>query len=270
MTPSPSRLTTRPPRARTGRSTASPTSRSSATASSSPASSTQSENPTRSVKRIVTSASPCPRPWASDSDCQTCSAPIPSSRSALGRSSPIAVRPRPISAGASEPDSDSESPYRWSPGSRWRPARASAIIRSPESSRFSAAIARFVRPGSSIARKVPDPAPALTDLAAGNGACDDEPLDLRRALEDRVDLRVAVPALDGVLARVAVAAQDVDRALGGPHRDLAGLELGHRALGVLELLALAPHPGGAPHEQPRGVDLRLHVGQRERDRLVLD
>ena len=54
---------------------------------------------------------------------------------------------------------------------------------------------------------------------------DDEPLDLGGALEDRVDLRVAVHPLDRELARVAVAAEDLDRALGRPHGDLAGLEL---------------------------------------------
>src|SRR5262249_41360661 len=98
----------------------------------------------------------------------------------------------------------------------------------------------------------------------------DEPLDLARPLEDRVDLRVAVHALDGVLARVAVAAEDLDRALGAPDRDLAGLELAHRALGVRERAAGAAHPRGAVDEQARGVDLHLHVGERERDRLVLD
>src|SRR4051812_9273742 len=104
----------------------------------------------------------------------------------------------------------------------------------------------------------------------GDGAADDQALDLRRALEDRVDLRVAVPALHGELARVAVAAEDVHRALGRPQRHLAGLELAHRALGVVERLVVAAHPRGPPHEQASGVDLELHVGQRERDRLVLD
>src|SRR5205807_2661436 len=66
------------------------------------------------------------------------------------------------------------------------------------------------------------------------------------------------------------AAEDLDRALGDPHRDLAGLELGHRSLRVLERNAVAPHPGGAPHQQARGVDLELHARERERDRLVLD
>src|SRR6476469_2487309 len=108
------------------------------------------------------------------------------------------------------------------------------------------------------------------NLDAADGARDDQALDLRGALEDRVDLGVAVPALDGELARVAVAAEDVHGALGGPERDLARLELAHRALGVLERDRVAPHPRRAPDEQARGVDLELHVGQRERDGLVLD
>src|SRR5918992_467966 len=61
-----------------------------------------------------------------------------------------------------------------------------------------------------------------------------EALDLGGALEDRVDLRVAVHPLHRELARVAVPTEDLDRPLGRPHRHLAGLELGHRALGVLE------------------------------------
>jgi hypothetical protein len=40
----------------------------------------------------------------------------------------------------------------------------------------------------------------LRDLLARDRSRDDEPLDLRGALEDRVDLGVAVPALDRVLA----------------------------------------------------------------------
>src|SRR5207245_171225 len=87
---------------------------------------------------------------------------------------------------------------------------------------------------------------------------DHELLDLGRALEDVVDLRVAVPALDRELPRVAVAAEDLDRALGHPHGHLARLELAHRALGALERDLVAAHPGRAPDEQPGGVDLGLH------------
>src|SRR3954452_13423788 len=89
---------------------------------------------------------------------------------------------------------------------------------------------------------------ASRDLRGRDRPRDDPPLDLRGALEDRVDLGVAVHPLDGELARVAVAAEDLDRALGRPDRDLAGLELAHRALGVGELASGAPHPRGAPDE----------------------
>src|SRR5262249_7773427 len=80
----------------------------------------------------------------------------------------------------------------------------------------------------------------------------------------------AVPALDGELARVAVAAEDLDRPLGRPHRHLTSLQLAHRALGVLEWNLVSPHPRGPPNEQADGVDLELHPRQSERDRLVLD
>src|SRR3954466_860627 len=80
------------------------------------------------------------------------------------------------------------------------------------------------------------PALRLLDLHPADRAGDHEALDLGGALEDRVDLGVAVHALDRVLTRVAVAAEDLDRALGRPHRHLAGLELAHAALGVLEAL----------------------------------
>src|SRR6516162_2686695 len=99
----------------------------------------------------------------------------------------------------------------------------------------------------------------LLDLHAGDRTCDHELLDLGGSLEDVVDLGVAVPALDRELACVAVASQDLDRALGHPYRHLAGLELAHRALGVFEALPGAAHPRGPPHQQPGGVDLELHA-----------
>src|SRR5918996_269499 len=82
----------------------------------------------------------------------------------------------------------------------------------------------------------------LLDRQTRDRAGDDQPLDLRGALEDRVDLGVAVHALDGELARVAAAAEDLHRALRRPDRDLAALQLRHRALGVLEGVTVAPHP----------------------------
>src|SRR3989442_13969514 len=64
------------------------------------------------------------------------------------------------------------------------------------------------------------------DMHARYGSADHQLLDLLGALEDVVDLGVTVPALDRELADVAVAAEDLDGALGGPHRDPACLELG--------------------------------------------
>jgi hypothetical protein len=66
---------------------------------------------------------------------------------------------------------------------------------------------------------------ALLDVHPRDRPGDHQLLDLGGALEDVIDLRVAVPALDGELARVAVAAEDLHRALGHPHGDLAGLQL---------------------------------------------
>src|SRR3954454_6034436 len=84
----------------------------------------------------------------------------------------------------------------------------------------------------------------LPDVHPRDGARDDQLLDLRGALEDVVDLRIPVPALDRELARVAVSAQDLDGPFGRPDGDLAGLELAHRALGVLEPVGVAAHPRG--------------------------
>src|SRR4051794_22617311 len=109
----------------------------------------------------------------------------------------------------------------------------------------------------------------LLDAQPGDRPRDDELLDLLGALEDVVDLRVAVHALDRVLARVAVATVDLDGALGDPHRDAAGLELRLRSLGI-GVAAVAGEPRGAVHEQSRRVDLGDHVGEHEGDRLVLD
>src|SRR5438034_2761044 len=90
-----------------------------------------------------------------------------------------------------------------------------------------------------------------------DGAGDDEPLDLARALVDLRDLRVAVVALDRELLRVAVAAEDLDRLGGLPACHLRREELRLGALlGVRE--ALLPAPGGAVDEQARRVDLGRH------------
>src|ERR1022692_3301735 len=110
----------------------------------------------------------------------------------------------------------------------------------------------------------------LLNMDPRDGPGDDQSLDLRRSLEDGVDLRVAVPALDGMIADVAVATHDLDGLLGDIHRGLTGVELRHRALAGGELLAVASHPRGPPDEQPGSVDAGLHVRQLEGDGLVLD
>src|SRR4029450_1340193 len=85
------------------------------------------------------------------------------------------------------------------------------------------------------------------------GAGDDEALDLGGALEERVDLRVAVPPLHREVADVAVATEDLDGLLGHPARALARLELAHRAFAVLERLLRRAHPRRPPDEQACGV-----------------
>src|SRR5688500_15738956 len=89
----------------------------------------------------------------------------------------------------------------------------------------------------------------LFDADAADGPGDDEQLDLLRALEDVVDLGVPVPALGGVLVYVAGATKDLDGQRGDPDRRATGLQLRHRALGRLEGLAGAPHPGRQPDQE---------------------
>src|ERR1700732_1680984 len=85
-------------------------------------------------------------------------------------------------------------------------------------------------PGRAVDRQ--NPCSDLLNVHPADGPSDDQPLDLRGPLEDGVDLRVPVPALDRVVADVAVAAEDLNGLLGDPHGVLAGVELGHGALAV--------------------------------------
>src|SRR5581483_2282093 len=110
----------------------------------------------------------------------------------------------------------------------------------------------------------------LPQLRTGERARDDEPLDLAGALEEGVDLRVAVPLLHREVLDVAVAAENLDGLFGDADRRLAGLELAHGSLGLRERLAAARHPGRTVDEQPRRVDLDGHVREHEADTLVAD
>jgi hypothetical protein len=68
----------------------------------------------------------------------------------------------------------------------------------------------------------------------------------------------------GKFLDVAPASECLHGLLAGANGDLRGLELRHRAFGVLERHALSCHPSGAPRQQPRGVDVRREIGERKR------
>src|SRR5690349_2786106 len=85
------------------------------------------------------------------------------------------------------------------------------------------------------ASKLTNKQAGLLDAQAGDRSADHELLDLLGAFEDVVDLGVAVQVLDGVLAGVAVAAEELDGSLGDPHSDATGVELRLSALCVLVL-----------------------------------
>src|SRR5918997_1253830 len=104
---------------------------------------------------------------------------------------------------------------------------------------------------------------ALQELAP-----DDHPLDLRRALADQQQRRVAVEALDLVLLRVAIAAVDAEALLDAEAAGLGGEQLRHAGL-ELGALAGVLQPRGLAGQQAGGLDLGRHVGELELDRLVL-
>src|SRR5256714_9134072 len=104
---------------------------------------------------------------------------------------------------------------------------------------------------------------ALEELLA-----DDHPLDLRRALSDKEQRRVAVQALDLVLLRVPVAPVDAEGVLHDLLAGLRGEELGHARLEIGALTGVL-EPGRLEGQEPRGLHLRGHVGELELDRLVL-
>src|SRR5262249_42972494 len=99
-------------------------------------------------------------------------------------------------------------------------------------------------------------------------ARDDDALDLARALVDARHADVADQPLDAHVARVTVAAVDLHGRVADAAGALRGEELGDRRLAGERSLALLA-PGGAEDEEPRRLELRVHVGEHELDRLVL-
>ena len=112
-------------------------------------------------------------------------------------------------------------------------------------------------------------APEAAERGREEVAPDDHALDLRRALVDLQQLRVAHQLLDRVLLGVAVAAEDLHRVGGDLHRRVGAERL---RIGRLDRVELAPAPD-APrrldHEQARRFVLHRHLGEHELDRLEL-
>src|SRR5207249_2581406 len=88
------------------------------------------------------------------------------------------------------------------------------------------------------------------------------------AFEARKASGVAKPELDGVVANVAVTAEDLHGIVGNLQRHVRSVLLREVRLtgGVLCAVDL---PRSFPDEQPGGVDLDRHLGEHERDRLLL-
>src|SRR5712691_7367370 len=105
---------------------------------------------------------------------------------------------------------------------------------------------------------------ARSEVARG-----DLPLDLRGALDDLEDLRVAQPLLDRVVAHDSRAAEHLHGLGRGAHRRVRRerLRVGAEQARVL---AQIERGGGAPDEQPRRLDLHAHLGQLEGDALLGD
>ncbi len=103
----------------------------------------------------------------------------------------------------------------------------------------------------------------------GERAADHHALDLVGALEDLHDLGLAHVALDREVAGVAVAAEHLHGVGGDLHGVVGGDQLGDRRLGR-ERQPLVLEPRRREVRRPRGLDRGGHVGQHEREALVLD
>src|SRR2546429_9693069 len=97
-------------------------------------------------------------------------------------------------------------------------------------------------------------------------ARNDRALDLVRALVNLRDLGVAHEALDGILARVAIAAEDLHGVGRHLHGGVAREALGHRRLHRRDGAAIDER-GGVVHRQPRGLRGHRYVGQHDLDPL---
>ncbi len=98
---------------------------------------------------------------------------------------------------------------------------------------------------------------------------DHQALDLGRALEQLVDLRVAEPLLQRALRGGGERADEVHQRAGRPDRDLARLQLRHRALPAGQRDPVAAHPRGALDEQAGRLDLGRDLGEHLLDALAL-
>src|SRR4051794_35935147 len=156
----------------------------------------------------------------------------------------------------------------WSSGPRGYSARA----------RRSSASRSGALPGRTTHPPIPHTPAILWDLCGGGRglldvprqqrlASDDEPLDLRGALVELHDLRVAHELLDRVLLDEAVPAVDLHGVGGDLHRGVGREALGARGLQRVAGALVEQH-GAVPRGQARQVHLRRHVGDHELDRLV--
>src|SRR3712207_4920639 len=109
---------------------------------------------------------------------------------------------------------------------------------------------------------------ALGGVVLEQAPADDGLLDLAGALADQQERRLAHQPLDLVLLGVAVAAVDAEGLLRDLSGELTGDQLGHAGLDVVALPGVL-QPRRPHHHRVRGLDLGRHLGQPERDRLVL-
>src|SRR5439155_16549562 len=89
---------------------------------------------------------------------------------------------------------------------------------------------------------------------------DDHALHLARALADLHELHVTKDALDGMIAQVSVAAEDLYRVQGDRRRGLRREELRLRGCDA-ELLAAVGEPRCPMGQQARGLQLHSHIRQ---------